>query len=507
MIGVTGGADLFTGSGMEVGFYGKLPSHGDFLRRRVSDAFVGVWDGWLQECIAASRAILGERWLDVYLTSPAWRFACAAGTFGAAPIAGVMVPSVDRVGRYFHLTFVTELPPGASVVSAATTLGPFFDGAEQLAVETLAAERIEFDSFDEGVTRLAHHLEVLAKRPRLIVDAAASAILNDQGPASWHMSIGAPAQLAGIFEQLVAQRLSALYEPLSLWWTDGSAVVEPSVLVAKGLPHPDSFAALLDGAWTQHHWQSVPAYIDGPAVEPDTLLTDDPTPPRFRSAGSTDVGLVRAINQDAFLERPDVGLWVVADGLGGHKDGEVASRMVCDALADFIPDATFEQMLEGAADRVREVNGHLVRMAAREHQAVHSGSTVVALLTRATRCAVLWAGDSRAYRLRDGSLQQLTRDHSLAESGELPAGETSTAITRAVGGEPALALDMYRDRVRAGDRFLLCSDGLTRTVADGRIQELMAHENIRRAVDDLIAAATAAGAPDNVTVVVVEAYT
>ena len=113
MIGVTGGADLITGPGMEVGFYGKLPSHGDFLRRRVSDAFVGVWDGWLQECIAASRAILGERWLDVYLTSPAWRFACAAGTFGAAPIAGVMVPSVDRVGRYFHLTFVAELPPGA----------------------------------------------------------------------------------------------------------------------------------------------------------------------------------------------------------------------------------------------------------------------------------------------------------------------------------------------------------------------------------------------------------
>src|SRR5688572_32557427 len=117
-----------------VGFYSKLPSHGDFLRRRVSDAFVGVWDGWLQECIAASRSALGERWLDVYLTSPAWRFACAAGTFGAAPVAGVMVPSVDRVGRYFHLTFVTELAADASVVSAATTLEPFFTGAEELAV-------------------------------------------------------------------------------------------------------------------------------------------------------------------------------------------------------------------------------------------------------------------------------------------------------------------------------------------------------------------------------------
>src|SRR5215470_6993527 len=77
-----------------IGFYGKLPSHGDFLRRRVADAFVGVWDGWLQECLAASRAALGESWLDVYLTSPAWRFACAAGASGPAPVVGVMAPSV-----------------------------------------------------------------------------------------------------------------------------------------------------------------------------------------------------------------------------------------------------------------------------------------------------------------------------------------------------------------------------------------------------------------------------
>src|SRR5918999_6416818 len=120
MISITGGPDVFTGAAMEVGLYGKLPSHGDFLRRRVSDAFVGVWDAWLQECIAASRSALGERWLDVYLTSPAWRFACAAGVCGAAPVVGLMVPSVDRVGRYFPLTLVAELPAGTSILSAAS---------------------------------------------------------------------------------------------------------------------------------------------------------------------------------------------------------------------------------------------------------------------------------------------------------------------------------------------------------------------------------------------------
>jgi serine/threonine protein phosphatase PrpC len=181
--------------------------------------------------------------------------------------------------------------------------------------------------------------------------------------------------------------------------------------------------------------------------------------------------------------------------------------MVCDSLADFIPDASFEQMVEATADRMEQVNEHLIRVANRPTNAVRSGSTVVALLVRATRCAVLWAGDSRAYRFRNGSLVQLTRDHSLtAEVGELAAGLPSSAITRAVGAQETLALDSYRERVISGDRFLLCSDGLTRTLTDTRIQELIAQENISAAVGDLIHATLEAGAPDNVTVVIVEAY-
>ncbi len=98
-------------SDIDVGFYGKLPTHGDFLRRRVSDAFVSSWDAWLQAGMTASRGALGDRWLDVYLTSPAWRFVCAAGACGPAPVAGVLVPSIDRVGRYFPLTVVARLAP------------------------------------------------------------------------------------------------------------------------------------------------------------------------------------------------------------------------------------------------------------------------------------------------------------------------------------------------------------------------------------------------------------
>jgi type VI secretion system protein ImpM len=489
---------------MEVGLFGKLPSHGDFLRRRASDAFVDAWDAWLQACMAASRAGLGERWLGVYLTSPAWRFVCAPGTCGQAPVIGLMVPSVDRVGRYFPLTLVAELPPDASLIAAARESAPFFESAERLLIETLAAEPVDFERFDECVIALGEVLGPAGLPPPVVFDAAAGAILGGDGTTGWQLPIGAPEHLAPAFEQLLLQHLSAVYHPLALWWTEGSSLVEPSCLIARGLPPPDAFGALLDGAWAQHRWRSIPVLVNASAAADDTLV-DEATPWRVRSAAASDVGLVREVNQDAFVERVEVGLWAVADGLGGHRDGEIASRMVCDALADFAPGSSFDETVDAACDRLQQVNQHLLRSATRSLVASRSASTVVVLLVRGTRCAVLWAGDSRAYRWRAGELEQLTRDHSPGQGAAPEGRQESSCVTRAVGVEPELELDLRRDDVRAGDRFLLCSDGLTRTVPATQIRSWMEHGDIRAAVDGLVRASLDAGAPDNVTVLIAEA--
>jgi type VI secretion system protein ImpM len=506
---------------VEIGLFGKLPSHGDFLRRRASDAFVDAWDAWLRESLAASRETLGERWLDLYLTSPSWRFALAAGTCGPAPVIGLMVPSVDRVGRYFPLTLVANLPPDVDPIAAITASAPFFDRAERLIIETLETEDIDFERFDEQVVMLGESLDLIALPPRVLLDPAAAAVLND-GAQMWQIPIGSAAELSPIFAQLLSQRLSSMYEPLVLWWTEGSSAVEPSCLIAKGLPPPSTFVALLDGAWAQYRWRPVQAQVDTSATV--EMRAENASLVGFRSAAASDPGLARELNEDAFIERPEVGVWAVADGLGGHRDGEVASHMVCDAMAELVPDSTFEGTIDAARQSLQQVNEHLLRTGPHATLADRSASTVVVLLVRGMSCAILWAGDSRVYRWRAGRLELLTRDHSLEnlESMDqiegmegtkgpenlegLSSRKPSTAITRAVGVQPTLELDMLRDSVCAGDRFLLCSDGLTRTLSESQIGTWMENGDIGVAVQGLISDTLAAGAPDNVTVLIAEAY-
>jgi serine/threonine protein phosphatase PrpC len=221
------------------------------------------------------------------------------------------------------------------------------------------------------------------------------------------------------------------------------------------------------------------------------------------SGAHSDRGAVRTTNQDAFIDRPDLRLWAVADGMGGLSDGDIASRMVCDSLANTPIAGGLDEQIEGVIGQLIQVNAYLRRSATRVVNPIHSGSTVVILLIRDHECAAVWAGDSRLYRLRDGSLSQLTTDHSW--SGEdANVGPVDEAITRAVGGEDSFSPDTVRSEVRAGDRFLLCSDGVHRALDDGAIARAMQAREPSTCSKDLVNQAMAHGSTDNVTALVVD---
>ena len=493
---------------MEVGLYGKLPSHGDFLRRRIADEIVTRWDGWLQSAIAASRRILGERWLEIYLTSPAWRFSCEAEVCGPSPMAGVIVPSVDRVGRYFPLTLMWQIPEELAPLSVAMLCNSWFEAAERHVIETLAQSEVHFEEFDARVVALGEQLDTLCATQRVRLDSHDAEAVTSTG-AMWQIPLGDPSRLSEVFSQLLHHRLRVSCAPLALWWTEGSAMVAPCSLLTPGLPAEDHYAALLGGAWSECGWRTVGAEVRSEAFV-DTLVVDPIV--EFRSAGLTDQGRVRECNQDAFVERPEVGLWAVADGMGGHAGGDVASRMVCDALADLSPADTLQNMVEHVRDRLAEVNTQVRSAAQRASGHPTSGSTVAVLLTRNAQCSILWAGDSRVYRLRGEAMEQLTRDHSYAlevADGTMPVdSEEASAdfsITRAVGGEETLELELRRDHVRKGDRFLLCSDGLTHELDDAHIEECLRGGDPSESARKVLQAALEAGGHDNVTVIVIDA--
>nr|WP_218883798.1 protein phosphatase 2C domain-containing protein [Burkholderia guangdongensis] len=234
---------------------------------------------------------------------------------------------------------------------------------------------------------------------------------------------------------------------------------------------------------------------------------------QWTSASRTDVGLVRAINEDDCVALPERGLWAVADGMGGHSAGDLASRTIVLALEQMPVPSALSGMLDAALDALQSANAQLRESAARRGVRL-IGSTVVALFACGRQCGWLWAGDSRIYLYRDARLTQLTLDHShvaqLQAQGFLSAEEASHhpaqhLITRAVGAAERLRLDEGRIDALDGDMFLLCSDGLSNEMDAADIAAALASADCRLAADTLVDLALQRGGRDNITAVVVRA--
>jgi serine/threonine protein phosphatase PrpC len=239
----------------------------------------------------------------------------------------------------------------------------------------------------------------------------------------------------------------------------------------------------------------------------------DRIPPlTWSSSGRSHVGGVRKVNEDSLLDRPDLGLWAVADGMGGHQCGDVASQSVVEALNKLPRASSLAECSAQLEHELRAVNLRLRQMAEQQGPGNLIGTTAVALAINGDQYLCAWVGDSRAYLLRNQQLVQISRDHThvaeLVDHGLISAEEAekhpmANVLTRAVGAHDDITLDETRGALQAGDLFLLCSDGLTKELNNTEIAAMLSGPNPEEISRALIHATLVRGARDNVSVVLV----
>lgn len=248
----------------KLGFFGKIPIKGDFVSRHLPRSFVDPWDQWLQESIATSRDQLSDHWLESYLTSPIWRFVLSKGACDDNAWIGIVMPSVDNVGRYFPLTLATPVNAGTKLLSIADQEESWFSQAEHVALSALDQNET-FDAFNQNIDDLGlpEHLQVSA-------NASSDSSPNTSSTSSnhWHITMSESESMSTNLNSLTEHLLQKSFPNFSLWWTSGSEKVEPSILICNKLPPAPGFSALLTANWEHWGW-------DNKLFEKPFLKTDE----------------------------------------------------------------------------------------------------------------------------------------------------------------------------------------------------------------------------------------
>ena len=260
---------------MNVGFFGKMPGHGDFVERGLPGVFKDGWDGWLQHGIAASKAAIGDSWLDAYLTSPVWRFALSPGVAGDTGWVGVLVPSVDRVGRYFPLTIAASVEADAIPLQMMVAAAAWHDGAQDAALAALHDEQVDADALVQQLQLLEGsvfgqppiYCSQPVRDPREALHAHALRMPFSYGTTPGH---GLLAFSHRMLEALFGQQYS-------LWWTHGSERVAPGMFACAQLPSAEAFAGMLTDQVVAPGWINLQGY-EMPDAAVDQPVAPSPEP-------------------------------------------------------------------------------------------------------------------------------------------------------------------------------------------------------------------------------------
>lgn len=229
----------------QTGIYGKLPAYGDFLLRNLGSSFINPWDEWLQCYVSASKEQLGDSWLDTYLTSPIWRFVLSSGVIDENIWCGLIMPSVDRVGRYFPISIASSFSAQVSPVNYLFTQQAWFAQLESLCLMALDGE-IDVDEL----------LARLEEVPGGVNDLyQPTSHLGEAGPFVVGVVSEDELSLTDSLPGLLNASLSSSLASFSLWQTHGSELIGPLVFACQGLPPIGGIAAMLDGQWQQRNWK------------------------------------------------------------------------------------------------------------------------------------------------------------------------------------------------------------------------------------------------------------
>ncbi|MET1254950.1 type VI secretion system-associated protein TagF [Aliikangiella maris] len=232
-----------------IGYCGKIPSKGDFIHADLSQDFTDIWNEWLQSIIGVSREQLADNWLTDYLISPIWNFSLSAGIAGKQTMCGVVLPSVDKVGRYFPFTIAHQAFDNP--VAMAFENSDWFNTLNELALSALDPAEFDLNNFCQTLSLLNAEQETSES-------IAHHSVIGKAIPGrklSWYLEGEFNQENMTNINQLLHLSWSKLFGSYSLWWTNGSEKVAPCLLVTEGLPEVGRYAAMLDGNWEKWGWQ------------------------------------------------------------------------------------------------------------------------------------------------------------------------------------------------------------------------------------------------------------
>ncbi|MGI8398989.1 type VI secretion system-associated protein TagF [Agrobacterium deltaense] len=444
-----------------IGFFGKVPSHGDFISDGLERELIGTFDDWMRSGLHACADLFSGRWPEIFTASPPIRFIIESGIWGNCAYAGVLVPSADRVGRKYPLAIIAQLNSFRKHPRTLYLDDTWFMAAEAL-VETSMTGDFDMSRFNTSVKKLR------LPKPRE----------EDDAP------------------EMVRGRA-----PTSLWWRIDPVSRRARGLKFDGKPKASDFLRLFsDMAGKGEEDGSIPVKPQESAKhKTPPVMTPAPAPATEQPSSviysyATHPGTRLSLNADSLFVSQSPALFAIADGQGDTHSAVEAARLATNILAE-TPDAESpEVMAQQIRGKLGTVNSLLLSRQAMGADGRPMASVIIASII-GRRLSVLWSGDARAYLLKNGTMHQLSRDHVVVGM--------KRQLAQCVGLSQQFRPDIVGEDWGSQDRLLLCSYPLVQILKERAIAEIVGKTPIKDCASALIQEALIEDARENVSAIVI----